>query len=161
MPSNQTVGLLALGPAAPTVPLSAFHPCSTFLAPNYWLGGRFRVFDNSPRRTVIPTSVPVHKIHLQAERPLEPSPVYISHGMRGHRAGRGGATSGVTRVVVLVGFRINMPLPPHSCVTTRRGVIEAANAALQEYMSREHPVLAEKCVISDLMKEVWKEKVGK
>ena len=51
-------------------------------------------------------------------------------------------------------------LLPSSRDDVRRGVIEAANAALQEYMSREHPVLAEKCVISDLMKEVWKEKVS-
>lgn len=50
-------------------------------------------------------------------------------------------------------------LPP-SRDGMHRAVIEAANAALQEHMSREHPVLAQNCVISDIMKEVWKEKVS-
>lgn len=27
-------------------------------------------------------------------------------------------------------------------------------------MSREHPLLVEKCVIADLMKEIWKERVS-
>ncbi|CAM9504593.1 unnamed protein product, partial [Scytosiphon promiscuus] len=40
-------------------------------------------------------------------------------------------------------------------------VIEQANDALQEYMSREYPALAEKCVIADLMKEIWKERLIK
>lgn len=40
-----------------------------------------------------------------------------------------------------------------------RGVIDAANAALQEHLEREHPALAEKCVIPDLMKEIWKKRV--
>lgn len=40
-----------------------------------------------------------------------------------------------------------------------RAVINQANAALQEHMSREHPALVEKYVIADLMKEIWKEKV--
>ncbi|CAM9141329.1 unnamed protein product [Pylaiella littoralis] len=38
-------------------------------------------------------------------------------------------------------------------------VINQANEALQEHLSREHPALAEQCVIADFMKEVWKEKV--
>lgn len=38
-------------------------------------------------------------------------------------------------------------------------MINQANAALHEHMSREHSALVEKFEIADLMKEIWKEKV--
>ncbi|CAM9598249.1 unnamed protein product, partial [Laminaria digitata] len=70
-------------------------------------------------------------------------------------AGESGGPEGeVAMPVEVVSFDLDDTL------WSTKGVIEAANAALQEYMSREHPVLAEKCVISDLMKEVWKEKLA-
>lgn len=51
--------------------------------------------------------------------------------------------------------------PARNGVTVSRGVIEQANNALEEHMRREHPELAKRFVIPDLMKEVWKERVRK
>lgn len=53
------------------------------------------------------------------------------------------------------------PCPARIDVVVSRGVIEQANNALEEHMLREHPELAKRFVIPDLMKEVWKERVRK
>eukprot|EP00904_Undaria_pinnatifida_P000854 jgi/Undpi1/1076/HiC_scaffold_10.g04539.m1 len=70
-------------------------------------------------------------------------------------AGESGGPEGeVAMPVEVVSFDLDDTL------WSTKGVIEAANAALQEYLAREHPVLAEKCVISDIMKEIWKERLA-
>lgn len=41
-----------------------------------------------------------------------------------------------------------------------RGVIDAANEALQQHLQREYPALAEGPGIADLMKDIWKQRVS-
>ncbi|CAB1115005.1 unnamed protein product [Ectocarpus sp. CCAP 1310/34] len=73
--------------------------------------------------------------------------------------GKGGVLGAVdveyTQPVEVVSFDLDDTLWPTMTV------ISQANAALQEHLSREHPDLAEKYVIADLMKEIWKEKLVK
>ncbi|CAM9386395.1 unnamed protein product [Hapterophycus canaliculatus] len=73
--------------------------------------------------------------------------------------GKGGGVLGAVDVdcnmpVEVVSFDLDDTL------WSTKAVIEQANDALQEHMSREHPSLAEKCVIADLMKDIWKERVS-
>lgn len=51
--------------------------------------------------------------------------------------------------------QMSLLCPPGN--TARRAVIEAANEALDEHMRREHPAIADKVVISELMKDIWEE----